>query len=534
MDASMRPGGGPTGAHAATQLLHNAQLDIYEQGHLALRANKIVCTIGPKTQSVEALKMLIAAGMNVARMNFSHGTHEYHQETINNVRQACKETGATVAIALDTKGPEIRTGLFKDPNGVKFGVGDKVLVSCDPQYAETGDKERFYVDYTNICKVIKQGNHIFIDDGVLDLLVENVVDDKTLACSVCNPHVLTNRKGVNLPNVDVDLPAVSAKDESDLKFGADNNVDFVFASFIRSADQVHRVRKCVTVEGKKHVPLIISKIENHQGVNNIDSILEATDGIMVARGDLGVEIPAEKVIVAQKMLIAKCNIAGKPVICATQMLESMTYNPRPTRAEVSDVANAVLDGADCVMLSGETAKGSYPKEVVDYMVKICMQAQLARRPEIDFNNIKAAQKFPMPVEESICSAGVFCAFEVNAKAIIVLSNTGRSARLVSKFRPTAPIICVSEVPEVCRAMAVQRNVFPVYYDRATLGVDLDRERRVKWGMRHAVEVLKTVKPGDTVFAVHADVHMKGFANQTRVLVVPQNLDLDAPSSPTTA
>jgi pyruvate kinase len=512
---------------AVTQLEHNASLDIYEAHTQKLRGNKIVCTIGPKTQPVDMLKTLIKAGMNVARMNFSHGSHEYHQATIDNVRAAAQELQATVGIALDTKGPEIRTGVFPDPDGAKLNVGDEIILTTDEQFKEVCCKERVYVDYVNITRVMKVGNHVFIDDGVLDLEVTEVRDEKTLVCVCRNGHTLTSRKGCNLPGVDVDLPAVSEKDRADLAMAAQQQCDFVFASFIRNAKQVHEVRQVLTdnlpqTEGAR-VPLIISKIENHQGVGNIDSIIEASDGIMVARGDLGVEIPAEKVVIAQKKLIAKCNIAGKPVICATQMLESMTVNPRPTRAEVSDVANAVLDGADCVMLSGETAKGAYPKEVVEYMAKICCEAQNSLRDEINFTNIKASQTPPMSVEESICAAGVFSAFEVNAKAIVVLSNTGRSANMVSKYRPACPILCVSEKHYVCRAMCIRAGVRPVYYDREQRGVDLDREKRVRLGMWHAVYVLKIAKPGDYIFAVHADVTHKGFANQTRVLSIPEDI-----------
>jgi pyruvate kinase len=510
-----------------SMLEHHAGLDLDAPHHSNTRHTKIVCTIGPKTQTVEMLKVLIKAGMAVSRMNFSHGSHEFHQTTIDNTRKAAEELQATVAIALDTKGPEIRTGDFENPEGAVLNVGDTVTITTDEQYKTKCSKDIVYVDYKNITKVMTAGRHIFIDDGVLDLEVKEVKDEQTLICVCQNGHTLTSRKGCNLPMVDVDLPAVSAKDKEDLAMAAQQQVDFIFASFIRDAAQVREVRKILTDNMPKtedaFVPLIISKIENFQGVRNIDEIIAESDGIMVARGDLGVEIPAEKVVLAQKMLIAKCNIAGKPVICATQMLESMTQNPRPTRAEVSDVANAVFDGADAVMLSGETAKGKYPKEVVEYMAKICLEAQNARRAEIFFGSVKSAQPVPMPVEESICSAGVFCAFEVRAKAVIVLSNTGRSSRLVAKYRPDCPIVCVSEKVSICRSMCLNSGVRPVFYDRDARGADPDREKRVRLGMWHAVHVLKVCKPGDYVFAVHADPTVKGFANQTRVVVVPTDI-----------
>jgi pyruvate kinase len=511
-----------------SQLQHNCALNYRDVPHDRLiRANRIICTIGPKTQSVEGLKGLIRAGMSVARMNFSHGSHEYHQATIDNVRAASAELKVPIAIALDTKGPEIRTGLMADPNGVKLIAGQTVLVTCDKEFEEKGNNEKFYLDYANLTKVTKVGGRIYIDDGILSLTILRVVDDKTLEVRVNNDHLLTNRKGTNLPNADVDLPAVSERDKLDLQFGARNCVDIVFASFIRNAQQVRDVRAALGERGS--VTQIISKIENHQGMDNIDEIIAESDGIMVARGDLGVEIPAEKVTVAQKMMIAKCNVAGKPVICATQMLESMTYNPRPTRAEVSDVANAVLDGADCVMLSGETAKGLYPNEVVRYMARICLEAQNATNTSVVYQSIKSMQPTPMPTEEAICCSAVSTVLELNAKAIVVLSNTGRSVRFLAKYRPPCPIICVSMQQDQLRALTLVRDVFPVHYDKALLEEDPTRERRVQFGMMFGMTVLKYLNPGDVVVAVHADARTASgmhFANMVRALVVPEQFPFE--------
>lgn len=498
-----------------SQLQYNTELKISTSTDNLVRANKIICTIGPVTQSVEKLKELIDAGMAIARMNFSHGSHAYHKDTIDNVRQAAKECNRYVAIALDTKGPEIRTGLFVAAE-TPIESGSTVIVTCDPQYKEQGTAERFYVDYENICNIVAVGGHVFIDDGVLDLEVVERLSDTDLKCVANNAHVLSNRKGVNLPRAPVDLPAVSDKDREDLKFGSEQGVDFVFASFIRSASQVNEVREALGPKGKNIQ--IISKIENWQGVDDIDAIIAASNGIMVARGDLGVEIPAEKVVVAQKLMISKCNAAGKPVICATQMLESMTYNPRPTRAEVSDVANAVLDGADAVMLSGETAKGKYPKEVVQYMSRICLEAQNATWNMAMFENIKNIQPVPMSPEESICASAVNSVHELQAKAIIVLTNTGRSGRLVAKYRPTVPIMCVSQQPEPLRALAVVRGTVPVFYNTDLLGEDPDKEKRVSLAIKVAKR-LGVVSPGDLVITVHADLQTKGFANQTRAIYV---------------
>eukprot|EP01062_Namystynia_karyoxenos_P014146 TRINITY_DN15098_c0_g1_i1.p1 TRINITY_DN15098_c0_g1~~TRINITY_DN15098_c0_g1_i1.p1 ORF type:complete len:505 (+),score=203.50 TRINITY_DN15098_c0_g1_i1:87-1601(+) len=498
-----------------SQVQHNTTLDIYKDApsdFRYMRANKIVCTIGPKTQAVEKIKELIGAGLAVVRNNFSHGSYEYHAQTIANARQAAKECGRSdIAIALDTKGPEIRTGNF--PGGeVMMAVGDKVVVTTDRDFYDKGTKDKFYVDYKNITKVMKPGQKLFIDDGLLSLEVNRVNPDD-LECTVVNAAPISNHKGVNLPNVNVDLPAVTDKDKQDLAFGAEQDVDMVFASFIRTPQQVLDVRAALGEKGK-HIQ-IIAKIENHEGVQNFDDILKEADGVMVARGDLGIEIPAEKVFVAQKMMIAKCNVAGKPVICATQMLESMTNNPRPTRAEVSDVANAVLDGADCVMLSGETAKGKYPAICVETMARVCLEAQSATQGALMFMAIRSMQK-EVVTEESIASSSVNAAFELGVRCIIVLTNSGRTARLIAKYRPPCPIFCVTKNARTARQLAIVRHCFSFVWEQAE--EDPDREKRVE----HVVAQLREesfLRPGDRCVLVHADAATIGFANQTRIMEI---------------
>ena len=363
---------------------------------------------------------------------------QYHQSVIDNAKEAERQfPGRPLAVALDTKGPEIRTGNTVGDADIPIGAGDEINVTTDEKYATASDNKNMYgigpscppsrtdmrhryVDYKNITKVIAPGRTIFVDDGVLALEVLEVKDEQNIKCRCVNNGKISSKKGVNLPKTDVDLPALSEKDKSDLRFGVKNKVDMVFASFIRRANDVLAIREVLGEEGKDIQ--IISKIENQQGVSNFDSILRVTDGVMVARGDLGIEIPPAEVFMAQKMMIAKCNLAGKPAICATQMLESMTYNPRPTRAEVSDVGNAVLDGADCVMLSGETAKGNYPKESVSMMHDTCLLAEQAIPYLSHFDELRMLTHRPCGTLESCAMSAVSASLELNAGAILVLTT----------------------------------------------------------------------------------------------------------------
>ncbi|KAL7678219.1 hypothetical protein ACOME3_004446 [Neoechinorhynchus agilis] len=327
---------------AVNSLHHMASLNV-NRAPLSIRRTGLIATLGPASQKVEILKELLRAGVSICRLNFSHGTHDYHLTSIKNVREAEKQLVGLgirpVAIALDTKGPEIRTGLIKE-GSINLSRGQSVNIVTEEHYREDCSADHLYVSYDKIANVLKKHSMIFIDDGLISLEVDETDPGSgTVKCTVISGGTLTNQKGINLPGTPVDLPVISEKDMEDLKFGVEQDVDFIFASFIRNSEGVREIRRALGEKGKNIK--IISKIENCQGLDNIDGIIRESDGIMVARGDMGIEIPAQKVFVAQKTIIARCNLAGKPVICATQMLESMTYNPRPTRAEVSDVANAV-------------------------------------------------------------------------------------------------------------------------------------------------------------------------------------------------
>ncbi|KAI0788642.1 pyruvate kinase [Abortiporus biennis] len=487
-----------------------------------LRKTSIIATIGPKTNSVEMLTDLRRAGINIVRMNFSHGSYEYHQSVIDNTRKmiAADPEGRPVAIALDTKGPEIRTGLMRDGQDISIKAGHEFIISVDPKYAEICDDKVLYMDYANLPKVTAPGKLIYVDDGILSLLVTGI-SGAEVHVRALNNGTLSSRKGVNLPKTPVDLPALSDKDKKDLQFGVRNGVDMIFASFIRRAEDVRDIRQVLGPEGA-NIKIIV-KIENEQGVDNFDEILKETDGVMVARGDLGIEIPASQVFYAQKMMIAKCNMVGKPVIVATQMLESMTYNPRPTRAEVSDVANAVLDGADCVMLSGETAKGSYPIQSVLMMAETCLLAESAICYPPLYDELRAVTPRPTETVETVALAAVAAASEQKAGAIIVLSTSGNTARLLSKYRPNMPIITVTRNQQTARQIHLHRGCYPFWYPEPR-GIEshqwqTDVDNRIRFGLRNALK-LNIIEPGAVVVAVQGWKGGLGHTNTLRILSVP--------------
>ncbi|WP_199615694.1 pyruvate kinase [Paenibacillus alkalitolerans] len=418
-----------------------------------MRKTKIVCTIGPSSESPDNIRKLIEAGMNVARLNFSHGDFEEHGGRIATIKKTREEMGTTVAILLDTKGPEIRLGKLKE-EPIELQQGDSITLTTEEIL---GDKNRVPVSYKQLPQDVHVGSTILVDDGLIGLRVNNI-EGTEIHCSVINAGPIKSRKGVNVPGVRINLPGITEKDAADIRFGIEQGIDFIAASFVRKASDVMEIRAILEQHNATHIQ-IISKIENQEGVDNLAEILEVSDGLMVARGDLGVEIPAEEVPLVQKRMIEMCNRAGKPVITATQMLDSMQRNPRPSRAEASDVANAIFDGTDATMLSGETAAGKYPVESVLTMARIAERAEAALQYREIFLKQSNAQQ--ISVTEAISQAVANSALDLDAKAIITATESGYTARMVSKYRPRAPIIAVTPHESVMRRLALVFGVIPV-------------------------------------------------------------------------
>ena len=423
-----------------------------------MKKTKIVSTLGPASTDVNTIVKLINAGANVFRFNFSHGDHPEHLGRLENVHKAEEITGKKVGIMLDTKGAEIRTTVQKDGK-IEYNIGDKVRISMDDSLEGVHDK--IAVTYEGLYDDVKVGGHVLFDDGLIDMLVDEKDEaNKELVCHVLNHGVLGSRKGVNAPGVSINLPGITEKDSSDIRFGLDHDINFIAASFVRKAQDVLDIRELLKEKNKEDV-LIFPKIESQEGIDNFEEIIEVSDGLMVPRGDMGVEIPAENVPLVQKNMIRRCNELGKPVITATQMLDSMQENPRPTRAEVSDVANAVFDGTDATMLSGESANGDYPVESVAMMAHIDEKAEnnldKFGREVFDFDK--------SDVTETIGSAVANAARDLNIKTIVASTKSGYTARMISKYRPSADVLALTYDERVQRSLMINWGIQPFVVDR---------------------------------------------------------------------
>ncbi|OBA01504.1 pyruvate kinase [Bacillus subtilis] len=472
-----------------------------------MRKTKIVCTIGPASESIEMLTKLMESGMNVARLNFSHGDFEEHGARIKNIREASKKLGKNVGILLDTKGPEIRTHTMEN-GGIELETGKELIVSMDEV---VGTTDKISVTYEGLIDDVDKGSTILLDDGLIGLEVLDVdAAKREIKTKVLNNGTLKNKKGVNVPGVSVNLPGITEKDARDIVFGIEQGVDFIAASFVRRSTDVLEIRELLEEHNAQDIQ-IIPKIENQEGVDNIDSILEVSDGLMVARGDLGVEIPAEEVPLVQKDLIKKCNALGKPVITATQMLDSMQRNPRPTRAEASDVANAIFDGTDAIMLSGETAAGNYPVEAVQTMHNIASRSEEA----LNYKEIlsKRRDQVGMTITDAIGQSVAHTAINLEAAAIVTPTESGHTARMIAKYRPQAPIVAVTINDSVSRKLALVSGVFAESGQNAKT-TDEMLEDAVQKSLNSGI-----VKHGDLIVITAGTVGESGTTNLMKVYTV---------------
>lgn len=456
-----------------------------------MKRTKIICTMGPNTDAEEMMRKLAKAGMDIARFNFSHGDHEEQKTRMDLLKKVRKELKLPIAILLDTKGPEIRTGILEGGQKVYLEEGSQFTLTTEQI---EGNNTRCSQTYKDLPKDVKAGDTILIDDGLIQLTVEEVTDTDVV-CRVVNGGELGQKKGINVPNVEVKLPAITEQDKNDILFGIEQGIDFIAASFVRNAEAIKEIKELLRANGGERID-VIAKIENAEGVHNIDKIIKAADGVMVARGDLGVEIPAHEVPHIQKMIIRKCNESYKPVITATQMLDSMMRAPRPTRAEVTDVANAIYDGTDAIMLSGETAMGKYPEQAVQMMVKIaeCTEPYMTHKRFLDYRALRGNKN----VSSAVGVAAVQTTENLGADCIVTPTISGQTARLISNFRPKVPIYAVSPNEWARRKMQIYWGVTSV------AGYEEDSTENI---ISHAMYIVRRenlVKKGDIVVFTAGD------------------------------
>ncbi|MEF9941348.1 MAG: pyruvate kinase [Lachnospiraceae bacterium] len=477
-----------------------------------MKKTKIICTMGPNANDIALMRKLVNNGMDIARFNFSHGDHAEQKLRMDMLKQIREEEKKPIAILLDTKGPEIRTGVLK--GGIKVTLVEGETFALTTKEIE-GDSTRVSITYAGLVEDVEIGKKILIDDGLIELAVKEKTETDII-CTVDNGGELGERKGVNVPNVPIRLPAITEKDREDIRFGVEQDVDFIAASFVRNAEGILEIKAFLKECDAPYIP-IIAKIENAEGIKNIDEIIRCADGVMVARGDLGVEIPAEEVPYLQKMLIKKCNDNFKPVITATQMLDSMIRNPRPTRAEVTDVANAVYDGTDAVMLSGETAQGKYPVEAVQMMVHIVENTE----EHLDYHMLleKAGEHLKRGISSAIGYSSILAANNLNAKCIVTPTVSGATARVVSKFKPKAGIIGVTPNERSLRRMQIYWGVQPLK------SIEFNTTEDICNGAMDLISAKQIVEAGDVVVLTagipspSVKKAREGVSNMMRIAVV---------------
>ena len=477
-----------------------------------MRKTKIICTLGPSTEDDSILEAMVQEGMNVARLNFSHGTHEGHEKNIRRVRELSEKHDIPIAVLLDTKGPEIRTGKLKE---------EKIFLESGQTFTlyakqKKGDTEGVSISFPALYQDVHEGAEILLDDGLIDLKVKEI-RDKDIVCEVGNDGWLSEHKGINVPNIHLNMPYMSERDKSDILFGIGQKVDFIAASFVRTEEDVKELRQFLNENGGRFIR-VMSKIENKEGIQNIDAIIKASDAIMVARGDMGVELPPEELPAIQKMIIRKVYEAGKQVVTATQMLDSMMKNPRPTRAEVSDVANAIYDGTSAIMLSGETAAGKYPLESLRMMVRIAREAEAA----IDYKYLfeRHMNKTTGDITAAICHATCTTSYDLNAKAIVVVTKSGFSARMISRYRPDCMVISGTTEERVYHQLSMSWGVIPVL---------IEEKKDIFELFTHAIDVAKEkglIEKGDLVVLTSGvPLGRSGTTNMLKVEIVDENKEI---------
>lgn len=471
-----------------------------------MRKTKIVCTLGPATDQEEVLEAMVLEGMNVARLNFSHGTYEGHAKNIQRVRELSEKHKTPVAVLLDTKGPEIRTGELKEGK-IFLESGKTFTLFAEPR---KGDTEGVSISFPELYQDVSVGNEILLDDGLISLEVM-AIQDKNIVCRIKNDGWLSEHKGINVPDIHLNMPYMSEKDKQDILFGIEKKVDFIAASFVRTSDDIKELRQFLNENGGQSIH-IMSKIENMEGIRNIDAIIEVSDSVMVARGDMGVELPPEEVPAIQKMIIHKVCTAGKQVVTATQMLDSMMKNPRPTRAEVADVANAVYDGTSAIMLSGETAAGKYPLESLRMMVRIAerTEADIDYKHRFEHNVNKPSNDITAAISHATCTTS----YDLNAKAIVTVTKSGKSARMISRYRPDCMIISGTTEERVYCQLSMSWGVIPIL---------VEEKKDIFELFSHAIAVAKEkelVESGDLVVLTSGvPLGVSGTTNMLKVQVV---------------